>query len=148
MIRGQHPADRHVLVPPLDVIVRASTQVLQIQDPHIAAAVRLIREHVSQGLNVEHVLDHVPISRRSLETGFRKYLGHTPLQEILRTRIAHAQHLLRQTSQPIATVARRSGFDNHRRFATVFKQHTGQTPTAFRAAGLRNQSRSTHGSSV
>lgn len=132
LIRGKAEPGKTLRVPPLEVLPRASTAMFAIDDPHIAAAVRLIRDRVAQGITVNQILDQVPVSRRTLETGFMHHLGHTPLKEIIRTRIERAQQLLTRTEQPILKVAHQCGFKDQRRFATVFGQHTGQTPTVFR----------------
>jgi LacI family transcriptional regulator len=63
------------LLPPVRVVPRASTDVLSIEDEDIILAVRFIREHASEPLQVDDVLDHVPLSRRSLERRFQGSSG-------------------------------------------------------------------------
>jgi LacI family transcriptional regulator len=118
-------------VPPIEVVTRQSTDVLAVDDPDVAAALRHIRRHAVEGLSVKQLLDEVPVNRRTLERRFVSVLGHTPLEEIRRIRLERAKVLL-QTDLPVYEVARQSGFATPEYMATSFLQSTGTTPTAYR----------------
>jgi LacI family transcriptional regulator len=121
-----------VLFPPLGVVSRQSSDILAVSDPAVAAAVRFIREWAHQPLLVEDVLKAIPLSRRSLERRFKKSLRRTLGDEIRRVHMERAQDLLTRSSLAIAKVAERSGFTDGKHLATVFRQETGLTPTAYR----------------
>lgn len=121
-----------VLIPPIGVVTRQSTNLLNIGDPDVLAAVRHIRERVHEKLTVQKLLATVPVNRRYLERKFIQYMGRTPLQEIRRVRIEKAKEMLTGTDLAMPTIARRCGFSNPERFATVFRDSVGQTPTAYR----------------
>jgi LacI family transcriptional regulator len=118
-------------VPPIGVVTRQSTDVLAVEDPDVAAALRHIRQHAVEGLSVKQLLDSVPVNRRTLERRFVSVLGHTPLEEIRRIRLERAKVLL-QTDLPIYDVARRCGFTTPEYMATSFLQAIGLTPTSYR----------------
>jgi LacI family transcriptional regulator len=118
-------------VAPLGVVTRQSTDVLAVQDPEVAAALRYIRRHAAEGLSVKQMLDSVAVNRRTLERRFVKVLGHTPLEEIRRVRLERVKELL-QTDLPIYEVAKRSGFATAEYLATSFQQSTGMTPRQYR----------------
>jgi len=61
-----------IVVDPLGVRCRQSTDLLAIEDPEISKAVRFIREHACEGIRVDDVLEEVALSRRSLEKRFRQ----------------------------------------------------------------------------
>ena len=92
MIRGEtlSPEDRLVLLPPLGVMQRQSTDVLAVKDSDVADAIRFIREHACDPCSVKHVLHAVPVARRWLERQFLSQLGRTPHDEITRVRIETA----------------------------------------------------------
>jgi LacI family transcriptional regulator len=119
-------------IPPMEVVTRQSTDVLAVEDSDVAAALRHIHEHATEGLSVKQMLDAVPINRRTLERRFVSVLGHTPLEEIRRVRLERAKVLL-QTDLPIYDIAVRSGFATPEYLATTFLQATGLTPTAYRS---------------
>jgi len=122
------------LIPPLGVASRQSTDALALDDRAIAQAVRMIREHACEGINVEDVLKAVPLSRRVLEQRFQKQLGRTPRQEILQVRLARVKQLLGETELALYQIAERTGFAHIEYLSVVFKRETGTTPSAFRAA--------------
>lgn len=129
---GQPVSTDPVLLEPLAVHARQSTDVLAIDDPEIASILRLIRQRATENLRVSDLLRHVPISRRMLEHRFGKLLGRTPHQEILRVRIVRVKELLLQTDCSLDEIARRTGFPHTEYLSVVFKRETGQTPRAFR----------------
>ena len=118
-------------VAPIGIVTRQSSDVLAVDDPEVAAAVRHIRQHAFEGLSVKQMLDAVAVNRRTLERRFVKVLGHTPLEEIRRVRLDRVKALL-QTDLPIYEVAVRTGFATPEYLATSFLQSTGLTPTDYR----------------
>jgi LacI family transcriptional regulator len=124
------PSSEH-LIPPVGVAIRQSTDVLAVDDPQIAQALRFIREHACERISVKDVLKHCPMARRSLETRFRKLLGRAPRQEIVRVQMNRVKELLLGTELPVAEIAGRAGFDPEY-LSVVFRQETGQTPSQFR----------------
>ena len=125
------PAQAHLLQP-LGIVTRQSTDVLAIDDPHIAAAVRFIREHACDGVNAADVLPLVPWSRRVFEARFRKLLGQTPHDLIVRHRLERVRRLLVETSLPLEQVADRAGFTHVEYLIALFRQRFGQPPGAYR----------------
>ena len=119
-------------VEPLGVVVRASSDVLAIEDPDVSAAVRFIRERACSGINVSDLLTQVPLSRRVLETRFKKALGRSPHEEIDRVRLDRVKELLRETDQPLAEIARRAGYDHVEYLSVVFKKKVGRPPSEYR----------------
>ena len=84
LMSGKKCATREVRIAPLGIVTRQSTDVLAIADTDISQAVRFIRQHACDGIKVEDVLNAVPLSRRVLENRFKRLLGRTPHDEILR----------------------------------------------------------------
>jgi LacI family transcriptional regulator len=134
MMSGQAVPKDAVLVRPLGIQTRQSTDTLAIEDADIAAAVRFIRQHATAGIQVGDVLKAVPLSRRVLESRFRKILGRTPHEEIVRQRISRVQQLLSETELSLREIAERAGFEHSEYLSVAFKQATGQSPSQFRKA--------------
>jgi LacI family transcriptional regulator len=132
MMAGHTVPSDAILVRPIGIEVRQSTDTLAIEDADVAEALRFIRQHASEGINVGDVLKQVPLSRRVLESRFRKLLGRSPHEEIVRQRISRVQQLLSETTLPLREIASRTGFDHAEYLSVAFKQATGQTPSEFR----------------
>jgi LacI family transcriptional regulator len=131
MMKGETvPPDPH-LIPPLGIATRQSSDILAVADAKIANALRYIREHACDGIRVSDVLRHCPMARRALETRFRKLLGRTPRQEILRVQLNRVKELLVGTELPIWEIATRTGFEPEY-LSSVFKQEVGVAPSEFR----------------
>jgi LacI family transcriptional regulator len=132
LLRGRKTKIDVVEIAPAGVITRHSTDVLSIEDEVVAEAAKFIREHSSEPIGVDDILIHVPMSRRNLERRFRRVMQRSLLDEMRRVHLDRAMKLLRETSLDIPRIAEQSGFASHVRFSTVFREHTGTTPTAYR----------------
>lgn len=138
MMRGQPVPTLTNLVKPRGICTRRSTDVLAIEDPSVAAALRVIREFACDGIQVADVLRRVPLSRRVLESRFVALLGRTPHEEIVRVKLERVRRLLRETDLPLKAIADRSGFSSEDYLSVAFKRAEGLAPGEFRA---RHQAR-------
>jgi LacI family transcriptional regulator len=132
LMRGEKGPREPVKVAPLGVTVRPSTDALAIEDPAVAKAVAAIRRRATEGVTVKDLLRELPLSRRALEHRFRKRLGRTPKEEILRLRLERARLLLATTDQPVGRIADQLGFPQAAYLAAVFRRELGTTPSAWR----------------
>ena len=78
------------------------------------------------------MLSHVHVSRSKLDRRFKLLLHRTPREEILRVRLDQARRLLAESSLPIETIARQSGFATYKYFGDVFQRELGIRPGAYR----------------
>ncbi len=132
LMNGERLEPASILLPPVRVVPRASTDVLSIGDEDIVLAVRFIREHASEPLQVDDVLNHVPLSRRSLKHRFRQLVKHSITDEIRRAHINRAKDLLANSDLAMSQVAVASGFTTATRLGIVFHKEVGESPTEFR----------------
>jgi LacI family transcriptional regulator len=132
LMDGKAPQTRTIMLAPVRVVARESTDVLAIGDQEVASAIRFIRNQSTRPLLVDDVLEHMPLSRRSLERRFRRAVGRSISGEIRRAHVERAKRLLVTTDLPMPRIARASGFTSATRFGIVFRNETGQSPTAFR----------------
>ena len=133
LMGGLAPPDGPVVVPPMQVVARQSTDILAIEDVDIANAVRYIRDHADRAVRVGEVAEAAMVSKRSLQRRSRLALGRTIQQEIRRSRIERAKRILLATDLAIPQVASRCGFAYAHHFDRVFRRETGTTPTEFRS---------------
>lgn len=127
------PPERSLVVQPIRVVARQSTDLLAIDNPDVVIAIRFIRSHFDHEIKVKDVLKHVAMSRRSLEMHFRAALGRSIHEEILRVRIERARQLLATSDQSMAQLASECGFALASQFSFVFKRETGEAPSAYRS---------------
>ena len=132
MMSGVKVPPKPHLIEPIRVAIRQSSDVLAVHDRDIALAMHYIREHACDGINVSDVLKAVPLSRRVLESRFKKLLGITPHEEILRVQLNRVKQLLTETSLSLFQIAGRTGFEHVEYLSVVFKREVGMPPRAFR----------------
>jgi LacI family transcriptional regulator len=139
---GRSPSPQRILIRAWGMVVRQSSDVTATGDASVAKAVRYIRQHACEGIDVGDVLREVTISRTALDKRFLKALGHTPHEEIRRVRLKRARELLVESDLTIETIAERCGFRHGEYLGAVFLQEFGQTPGDFRAQQRMRDNRS------
>lgn len=133
LLDGELAPAEPILVEPLGVVPRQSTDIVAVGDADVAAAVHFIRGHACDGIQVTDVLQHVQVSRSTLERRFTRLLGRSPKAEILRVRLDRVRHLLSMTDYPLARIAQLAGFEYMESMCECFKRVTGRTPGEYRS---------------
>jgi LacI family transcriptional regulator len=132
MMRGRVRRPRRLVVEPLHVVTRRSSDIIALEDAEVASALALIRQQATAPMQIDEVVEHVQISRRSLEMRFRQHVGRTIHDEIERMRLERAKRLLLESDLPIPRVASSAGFNSASYFVQVFCRQVGQTPARYR----------------
>ena len=133
LMAGEEVPTEGNLFEPVGVATRHSTDVLAVSDPHVSKAVRYIREHACDGIQVEDVIQQIPLSRRVFERLFTRLLGRTPHDQILQVKLDRVKQLLAETDLPLARVAERTGFRHVEYLSVTFKRACGVTPSRYRS---------------
>jgi LacI family transcriptional regulator len=132
LMNGGRPPEEPVYLAPQGVVVRRSTEILQVQDPDLKEMIRFIREHACDSIRVEDAMAHSELSPSTLQRRFRHFLGRSPKEEMTRLRIDRARQLLAETELTMAEVGTRCGFAELKHFSRAFHHHTGATPSRYR----------------
>ena len=127
-----------VQVEPTGVVTRQSTDVVAVTDDRVAAAVRHMRAHACEGINIADVLQAVPMSRTAFERRFREALGCTPRQMLERIKLERVKEWLLDSDATVAEIAERTGFAHPEYLTVAFRRAHGTTLRQWRAArGVR-----------
>jgi LacI family transcriptional regulator len=132
MMNGGDPRGA-VLVPPIGVVSRQSTDAFAIDDPEVTAAIEFLRANVRQAVHVEDVARVAGLSLSTLKTRFKLAVGRPVHAELQRLRIDEARRLLATTEFPVKKVAALVGFTDISHFTTAFRRHTGVPPGRYRS---------------
>jgi len=97
-----------------------------------AAVVQHIKEHLADNLSVDKLSTLACMSKATFFRVFKREFGLTPVEYIVRERLAEAKRLLRQPLASVAEVCLRAGFNNLSYFQALFKKHEGLTPGAYK----------------
>ena len=114
-LRKKPPASQRILVPPLRVSARRSTEMFGTEEPRLRQVMETIESRLDRSFGVEELAAQSGVSRRWLEQLFEKHLGCSPHAYIVRRRTRAAETLL-ETNPEIRSseLARRCGFPSTR----------------------------------
>ena len=132
LLNGQKVPSTPILIPPITVHTRNSTDYRSLSYPLVIQAMHYIRHRACHGIKVEQVLDHLEISRSNLEQRFKNEMDRTIHQVIHEEKIARAKNLLEQTDISIQEIADICGYPSVQYFYSVFKKEFEMTPKEFR----------------
>jgi LacI family transcriptional regulator len=139
LMDGVEPESRHVLIPPLRIVFRNSTDMARSQFPEVARALRFIRNHAHEFIDVTNVLDVVPVSRRWLEMKFKEEVGRGIYQEIRHLHVERAKELLQTTGWPVSRIAKESGFSSSERMEFAFSKLVGMSASQYRKQQIKKR---------
>jgi len=132
LMSGQSPPSHRILIDPLHIVTRRSSDTLAIKDRTVAAALRFISEQALHGCTVTDVVKFVRVSRSFLERRFRQHLKRSPQAEIRRVQGSRIKQLLTETDFTLERISELSGFEHPEYMSVVFKRLFGQTPGQYR----------------
>jgi len=132
LIAQKHCANRSIVVNPTHIEVRTSTDILAIEDADVASAVRFIREHARQLIQVADVMNEVTCCQRLLHQKFKHALGRSIHQEIKRVRIQAIETMLRETDLSVTEIAAKLGYSNSNHLSRYFRHTMHINPLSYR----------------
>ena len=105
------------------------------RDQHrITRVVRRMEAEGDQRLSLNALAGEAAMSPYHFLRTFRQVTGLTPHQYVLRTRLHRAATRLRESSDPVSTIAVSAGFKDLATFNRRFRRLIGTTPSGYRTA--------------
>jgi AraC family transcriptional regulator len=93
-----------------------------------------IEEKIGEPITVSMLSSIAGLSRSHFSHAFRRSVGRTPHDHIVRLRIERAMKLMIDTDVSLGQIAAITGFCDHAHFANKFRRAQGTTPTEWRRA--------------
>lgn len=131
-IKKEQKGSFNIVINPIRIELRQSTEKHNIKDPYILEVVKYIDANYSSDLTVETLLSNVPLSRRNFEIKFKKALNTSIYQYILNCRCDRLADLLITTDRPLADLGIEVGFKDYNNISRAFKRYKGCSPVEFR----------------
>lgn len=103
-------------------------------DHRLRAAIKYMREHVSEKITLDEIAAGVGLSRAHFFTLFRDQLNTTPQVFWSAVRVEEAMRRMVQDEVPVTALALDLGFSAPGNFSRFFKEITGASPTTFKRA--------------
>jgi AraC-like DNA-binding protein len=108
-----------------------------VRDAQIGRALALLHGDPGRAWTVEELAREVALSRSALAERFAALVGESPIQYLIRWRLALAAQMLRAGREVIARIAERSGYESETAFSRAFRREFGVGPAAWRKAKPR-----------
>ena len=91
-----------------------------------------IDEKIGEPISVSMLSSIAGLSRSHFSHAFRRSVGRTPHEHIVRVRIERAMKLMAERAVPLSEIALATGFYDQAHFANTFRRAVGMTPTEWR----------------
>jgi len=132
MMAGRKTNISKILVPPIHIVTRQSTNILAIEDEVVAMAVSYILTHANKPIQVSDVAEVAAVSRRTLQKRFLKLLRMSVHQYICHARVEQISRMLLESNAPTYRIALILGYPNAGSLSRTFSKKKGMSPLAFR----------------
>lgn len=130
------PRER-IVVPPIGVIARSSTDTMATNEEAVVRTLTLLRENPWKKRDVAVIAAEVCLSRSTLENRFRAVVGRSIHEEFVGLRLAGIRRLITDTDLPLKVIAAGAGFPSVQYMTTFLHRHTGLTPARLRTVERR-----------
>ena len=140
MVSGEDVSNHKIIVKPLYVVERKSTDLLCVQDQAVAKALRYVSEFLVDSIGVDDVVEVMNLSRRMAEVRFKNETSYTINAYIQYQRVKMVCEYLIATNLTLAQIADKAGFSTSTYMVSVFKKAMNTTPAAYRKASKLSSS--------
>lgn len=99
----------------------------------LARARSLLEDRFSEAVSLSSVAAELGVSQGHLARSFRQTFGLSVGEYLRERRLEEGERLLRETREPVARIALRSGFYDQSHFGNAFRRHYGASPAVYRS---------------
>jgi AraC-like DNA-binding protein len=110
-----------------------------LRDAHVGRALALMHAEPGRSWTVEELARASALSRSALAERFTALVGESPMQYLMRWRLALAAQRLRSGNEAIARIAEHSGYESEAAFNRAFKREFGVPPAGWRKSEIGSE---------
>jgi AraC-like DNA-binding protein len=110
-----------------------------VRDAQIGRALALLHGEPTKVWTVDELAREVALSRSALAERFSALVGESPIQYLMRWRLALAAQALRTTNRALTLIAQETGYESESAFNRAFKREFGAPPAAWRRERMQSQ---------
>lgn len=103
-------------------------------DARLAPALALIHGDASQPLSLAALAAASALSRTAFAVRFRAVTGRAPMSYLADWRLRVAERALKDSAEPVASIARSVGYASESAFTHAFRRANGMSPRTYRQA--------------
>lgn len=105
-----------------------------LEDPRLSKVIEEIIENPGNPFSLDLLAEKCAMSRSTFSERFHKAFGRPAMDFVREVRLRGAARLLRQTQDPIKTIAARMGYASRSNFSHAFSEFFGVAPVEYRSA--------------
>lgn len=98
----------------------------------IVKVVNYIEKHFAEKILLGELSSLFSVSKYHLIREFKKYMGSTPNEYLISTRLTKAKELLKYSGLSVAEISNQIGFESVTHFINTFKKQEQMTPLSYR----------------
>ena len=110
-----------------EIAVRSS-----VYSEEFSCVMDYIDTHYDRNIKLEELASLIHLQPNYFIKYFKKNFGDSPMKYVNKLRIEKAKELLKQSSNPVAEIARQVGIEDSYYFSRLFKKYAGVSPKSYR----------------
>jgi len=118
-------------------ILRNYARTTDLLEQAVEKAKIIMDEKVTEEIDLYELASQLNLSYSWFRKTFKDYTGLSPARYFQRLKLLRAQRMLSDTQLSIKEIAYSLGYKSTEHFFSIFKKHTGCTPTAYRNYGRK-----------
>ncbi|WP_164252313.1 helix-turn-helix domain-containing protein, partial [Stenotrophomonas maltophilia] len=128
-------AERLVLAPWRDAerSQRVSRAIPHGEPTRLARLMEWMRRNLREPHSLGSLAEQAALSQRTLQRQFLEATGLSPIDWLIRERVAYARELLETTDRPLQWIAEQAGFGSQESFRRHFRGQVDASPTEYRS---------------
>ncbi|WP_461206239.1 helix-turn-helix domain-containing protein [Clostridium sp. DL1XJH146] len=119
----QHIGERLVII--INSNTESNVYIKQMKD--------YVKKYYTEDFNIKEVATEIGLTTSYMSTLFKKSTGQTYKDYLINYRLLKAKELLSNTTESVATISRKVGYENENYFSKIFKIKVGVTPSQYRS---------------
>lgn len=138
LIKKEKDSTFNIVINPVRIIERKSTDKYNISNKYILEIIRYIEKNYKNEISIEDLINLVPLSRRSFEVKFKSETGISIYQFMINYRVEKFANLLITSDRSLFDIALECGFNDSKNISRVFKKIKGVSPHEYRKKNQHN----------
>lgn len=118
----------------LTLIVKCADSDYRVKIPEeINYLLGYISKHYREHITIDDMAEISILSKYHLSRQFKRYIGTSPMEYVIRLRVEEAKLRLRLSDMPVCQICEECGFGTEANFIRLFQKNVGTTPGQYRA---------------
>lgn len=106
------------------------------QTNRLRSMIAYINQHYPERITLAEIAKTAGVSEREASRCFKKTIGQSPMEYLIKYRLNQSKKLLLETNMTITAICQQCGFSDSAYFGKVFRKSYGMTPSEYRSGSM------------